>query len=402
MECVTTRGQCCFSWCPAAEWRHQQINLRFQTLEPQRSADRQDDVGRSQAVCFQSEQLVLWNQRTEPLCSDSMKKTGCPTALTSAATQHLQLDIIKESMRPDAAVFPGPTGLSDVRSSAYFRLLLVSVVWKTLEADMRFSMYWPRTWFSDFNFRFSSFTASTRADSECKETFSPSKVCWSSSTWLMSLVFSSSSAWFSRQKKLALAKIRIDMADFLKINNRPENCNRCALIQNPAAAETVLVQESTRYSNHSQNGQGEKCSQGQAADLLRTKSSFKLWRTGDYRREDLVSHSRQSNSAGQLTSTECLIGGMCYHAPRQPTGDSAGLGLRAVISRLPPAAAWTATMKAWRRWWKVCTAATLAVQGENVMKEGFDPAFPAKRVRPEPPRGALTLGPLCSGERQGL
>lgn len=46
----------------------------------------------------------------------------------------------------------------------HFRLLLVSVVWKTLEADMRFSMYWPRTWFSDFNFRFSSLTASTRAD----------------------------------------------------------------------------------------------------------------------------------------------------------------------------------------------------------------------------------------------
>lgn len=26
----------------------------------------------------------------------------------------------------------------------------------------------------------------------------PSKVCWSSNTWLMSLVFSSTSAWFSR------------------------------------------------------------------------------------------------------------------------------------------------------------------------------------------------------------
>lgn len=49
-------------------------------------------------------------------------------------------------------------------SCPYFRLLLVSVVWKTLEADMRFSMYWPRTWFSDFNFRFSSLTASTLAD----------------------------------------------------------------------------------------------------------------------------------------------------------------------------------------------------------------------------------------------
>lgn len=28
-----------------------------------------------------------------------------------------------------------------LRGSPYFRLLLVSVVWKTLEADMRFSMY---------------------------------------------------------------------------------------------------------------------------------------------------------------------------------------------------------------------------------------------------------------------
>lgn len=50
----------------------------------------------------------------------------------------------------------------------YFRLLLVSVVWNTLEADMRFSMYWPRTWFSDLSFRFSSFTASTRAERSLK------------------------------------------------------------------------------------------------------------------------------------------------------------------------------------------------------------------------------------------
>lgn len=61
-------------------------------------------------------------------------------------------------------------GLGDVTgdpgedSATYFRLLFVSVVWKTLEADIRFSMYWPRTWFSDFSFKFSSFTASTRAD----------------------------------------------------------------------------------------------------------------------------------------------------------------------------------------------------------------------------------------------
>lgn len=47
---------------------------------------------------------------------------------------------------------------------SYFLLLFVSVVWKTLEADMRFSIYCPRTWFSDFSFRFSSFTASTLAE----------------------------------------------------------------------------------------------------------------------------------------------------------------------------------------------------------------------------------------------
>ena len=46
----------------------------------------------------------------------------------------------------------------------YFLLLFVSVVWKTLEADMRFSIYCSRTWFSDFSFRFSSLTASTLAD----------------------------------------------------------------------------------------------------------------------------------------------------------------------------------------------------------------------------------------------
>lgn len=64
-------------------------------------------------------------------------------------------------------VCAGWGGWSHVKAlhgSPYFRLLLVSVVWKTLEADMRFSMYWPRTWFSDFSFRFSSLTASTLAD----------------------------------------------------------------------------------------------------------------------------------------------------------------------------------------------------------------------------------------------
>lgn len=36
--------------------------------------------------------------------------------------------------------------------------------WNTLLAAMRFSMYWPRTWFSDFSFKFSTFTESTRDD----------------------------------------------------------------------------------------------------------------------------------------------------------------------------------------------------------------------------------------------
>lgn len=57
-----------------------------------------------------------------------------------------------------------------LQSTHHLRFPFVSVVWKTLEADMRFSMYWPRTWFSDFNFRFSSFTASTRADRSGRKT----------------------------------------------------------------------------------------------------------------------------------------------------------------------------------------------------------------------------------------
>lgn len=44
----------------------------------------------------------------------------------------------------------------------HFFLTLGEVVWNTLEADMRFSIYWPSTWFSDRNFKFSSFTLSTR------------------------------------------------------------------------------------------------------------------------------------------------------------------------------------------------------------------------------------------------
>lgn len=66
-------------------------------------------------------------------------------------------NLMKAWVNPDRPPRLGPPG-------PYFRLALVSVAWKTLDADIRFSMYWPRTWFSDFSFRFSSLTASTRAD----------------------------------------------------------------------------------------------------------------------------------------------------------------------------------------------------------------------------------------------
>lgn len=50
-----------------------------------------------------------------------------------------------------------------------FFLVLGEVDWNTLEADIRFSMYWPNTWFSDFSLRFSSLTESTLWDkSEAK------------------------------------------------------------------------------------------------------------------------------------------------------------------------------------------------------------------------------------------
>ena len=54
----------------------------------------------------------------------------------------------------------------DVRSlrKVYFFLGFWVVDWKTLLAVIRFSMYWPSTWFSDFNLRFSSFTLSTFCD----------------------------------------------------------------------------------------------------------------------------------------------------------------------------------------------------------------------------------------------
>lgn len=46
----------------------------------------------------------------------------------------------------------------------FFCTLLGVVDWNTEEADIRFSMYWPSTWFSERSFRFSSFTLSTRCD----------------------------------------------------------------------------------------------------------------------------------------------------------------------------------------------------------------------------------------------
>lgn len=51
-----------------------------------------------------------------------------------------------------------------IKKTRYFFLVLGDVLWKTLLAAIRFSMYWPRTWFSDFNLRFSSFTESTLWD----------------------------------------------------------------------------------------------------------------------------------------------------------------------------------------------------------------------------------------------
>lgn len=47
---------------------------------------------------------------------------------------------------------------------AHFFLAFGDVDWNTLEADMRFSMYWPKTWFSDLSLRFSSLTLSTRCE----------------------------------------------------------------------------------------------------------------------------------------------------------------------------------------------------------------------------------------------
>lgn len=51
----------------------------------------------------------------------------------------------------------------------YFFFDLGDVDWNTLLAVIRFSMYWPRTWFSDLSLRFSSFTVSTLEDKSIKK-----------------------------------------------------------------------------------------------------------------------------------------------------------------------------------------------------------------------------------------
>lgn len=46
----------------------------------------------------------------------------------------------------------------------YFFFVVVFVDWNTDDADIKFSIYWPSTWFSERNFKFSSLTPSTRCD----------------------------------------------------------------------------------------------------------------------------------------------------------------------------------------------------------------------------------------------
>ena len=88
--------------------------------------------------------------------------------------------------------------LSKVTTWIHFFLVLGLVDWKTLDADIKFSIYWLSTWFSLLNFRFSSFTLSTLWDKS-------SNVFWSSSTWAINLAFSScSSGLISGSKLLGL------------------------------------------------------------------------------------------------------------------------------------------------------------------------------------------------------
>lgn len=53
---------------------------------------------------------------------------------------------------------------SPMLSGDHFFLAVALVDWNTDEADIKFSMYWPNTWFSERSLRFSSLTLSTRCD----------------------------------------------------------------------------------------------------------------------------------------------------------------------------------------------------------------------------------------------
>lgn len=115
-------------------------------------------------------QVVFFNQ--------SLKQPNTDEHLLKALSIQYDVSVLTPGLLrsyPSLCMFWLFSTLLFLLKAAHFLLLLVSVVWKTLEADMRFSMYCPSTWFSDFSFKFSSFTASTRADRS-------SSVCCSSKT----------------------------------------------------------------------------------------------------------------------------------------------------------------------------------------------------------------------------
>lgn len=100
----------------------------------------------------------------------------------------------------------------------YFFFVFGEVDWNTLDADIKFSIYWPRTWFSDLNFRFSSLTLSTLCDKSATEKvqygngnciiYTPSKVFCNSKTCDISLAFSSCSSRFGSGSKLVGSKAK--------------------------------------------------------------------------------------------------------------------------------------------------------------------------------------------------
>jgi len=53
----------------------------------------------------------------------------------------------------------------------HFFLVLGLVDWNTLDADIKFSIYWLKTWFSLLSLRFSSFTLSTLWDKSKQNTY---------------------------------------------------------------------------------------------------------------------------------------------------------------------------------------------------------------------------------------